>query len=62
MLDQTLAYRVLWERDRGPIPQGWHLHHTCETPVCVNLDHLEPMSPEAHSQLHGDQRRRKTMT
>ncbi len=39
------AHRVAWEIYRGPIPQGNGYHgtcvlHRCDTPACVNPDHL----------------------
>lgn len=35
-----LAHRASWIMHRGPIPPGaWVLHH-CDTPACVNPDHL----------------------
>jgi hypothetical protein len=37
---QRLAHRVLWERERGPIPEGMVIMHTCDNPPCVNLEHL----------------------
>lgn len=45
------AHRVYYERKHGPIPAGMHLHHTCEVPACVNPDHLQPLTPKAHSRL-----------
>lgn len=36
----------------GPVPTGWHLHHECETPGCVNPAHLMPLSPGDHMARH----------
>lgn len=32
---------VLWAKTGGSI-DGWHAHHTCANPVCVEPDHLVP--------------------
>jgi hypothetical protein len=47
-----LAYRVFYARERGPIPDGHELHHTCGEPMCVNPNHVEPMTPAEHARLH----------
>ena len=38
------AHRVAWELIRGPIPQGLVLDHLCRNKLCVNPDHLEPVT------------------
>lgn len=38
------AYRALYEQLRGPIPAGLTLDHLCRVPLCVNPDHLEPVT------------------
>jgi hypothetical protein len=35
-----LAHRLMWEVLKGPIPKGMFLLHKCDTPLCVNPDHL----------------------
>lgn len=34
------AHRFAWEREHGPAPDGLHVLHKCDTPACVNVDHL----------------------
>lgn len=34
------AHRYAWERERGPIPDGMTIDHTCWERSCVNPEHL----------------------
>lgn len=34
------GHRVAWEIYNGPIPHGKHVLHRCDTPACVNPNHL----------------------
>jgi hypothetical protein len=38
------AHRVVYERHKGPIPDGKQLDHLCRIRCCVNPSHLEPVS------------------
>ena len=42
------AHRVIYELMIGPIPSGFHLHHTCEEKICVNPKHLQPLIAREH--------------
>lgn len=34
------AHRYIWTQFNGPIPDGLLVCHRCDTPACVNPDHL----------------------
>lgn len=38
------AHRWVWEHLVGPIPPGYTIDHLCKNLVCVNPDHLEPVT------------------
>lgn len=39
-----LAHRLAYELLVGPVPDGLVIDHLCKTPLCVNPDHLEPVT------------------
>lgn len=51
------VHRFVYETLVGPIPDGYHVHHLCETPGCCNPSHLEPMSPGDHRRRHAEHRK-----
>lgn len=48
---EEAVHRWFYKRFVGPIPEGLVLDHLCRTPLCVNVEHLEPVT-----QLENDRR------
>lgn len=42
---KVYAHRWAYEHAVGPIPEGLHLDHLCRDTLCVNPEHLEPVTP-----------------
>jgi len=42
---QVYAHRWAYEEQCGPIPDGLHIDHLCRNPSCVNVEHLEAVTP-----------------
>lgn len=38
------AHRLAYELEIGPVPEGLELDHLCRVRICVNPDHLEPVT------------------
>lgn len=37
---KALAHRLAWRLRHGEIPSGIFVLHRCDTPACINVDHL----------------------
>lgn len=47
----SLVRRVLWAAQHGPIPAGRVVRCTCETPLCVTLEHIELSTRKRSAQI-----------
>jgi hypothetical protein len=41
----VLVHRLAWEIANGPIPKGMQIDHLCRNRACINVDHLEVVTP-----------------
>ena len=48
----SAVYRILYEMDRGAIPDGLHCDHLCCNPSCCNPWHLEVVTPQENSRRY----------
>ncbi len=46
---QVVAHRVVYELLIGPVPDGLTLDHLCRNTMCVNPNHLEPVTSKENS-------------
>jgi Autographiviridae endonuclease len=37
---KKLAYRLVWEKEKGPIPAGMKVCHDCDNGLCCEFSHL----------------------
>lgn len=40
------AHQIAYEQAHGPIPEGLHIDHLCRNRACINVDHLEAVTPQ----------------
>lgn len=57
--ESVMVHRYLYTMLVQRVPEGHHLHHTCERKYCVNPYHLIPVTPAEHSAIHADLRRQR---
>lgn len=49
---RVTIHRWAYEQFVGPIPDGLHLHHTCSNTMCVNPDHLVPVTASENTAIY----------
>ena len=45
----TTAARIAWMEAFGPIPEGLQIDHLCRNRRCVNVEHLELVTPKENT-------------
>lgn len=53
------AHRLSFLWNKGPVPDGYEVHHRCYSKRCVNPDHLQVVTSEEHHQIEAEYRRRR---
>ena len=53
----TIVHRALFQHLNGSIPNGMYICHSCDTPSCVNIDHLFLGTPKDNAQDRKKKRR-----
>ena len=48
------AHRAYWIYSGRTIPDGYHLDHLCYNRLCVNPDHMEPVTPTENNHRRRD--------
>ena len=53
----AFAHRAVWEWLVGPIPEGLEIDHLCLNKMCVNPDHLEPVTSKENKRRNKNRSR-----
>ena len=49
----SLAHRIYYEAEHGPIADGLQVDHLCGKKACMNAFHLEVVTQQEHLRRHG---------
>jgi len=55
----SAKHRAVYEQLVGPIPAGLHLDHLCNVRLCLNPEHLEPVTQAENNRRAGALHREK---
>ena len=58
----TVAHRVVYTLLKGPIPDGMVIDHLCSVKMCVNPEHLDPVTSSTNTQRAWDRNHCATCT
>jgi hypothetical protein len=50
--ERTLMHRYIWEKEMGPIPKGWDVHHVNEDRTDNRVENFECLLKADHTRLH----------
>ena len=50
--DRVLMHRHVWEKEMGPIPQGWDIHHKNEDKSDNRIENLECLPKSEHTRKY----------
>lgn len=51
--DRVYIHRYIWEKEVGPIPEGWDIHHKDEDKSHNELSNFECLPKADHTRKHG---------
>ncbi len=54
------VHRILYSLLVAPIPPGLELDHTCKNRLCVNPEHMEPVTRKVNAERSGNAKREQT--
>lgn len=50
--ERTLMHRYIWEKEVGPIPEGWDIHHKDEDKTHNELNNFECLPKAEHTRKY----------
>lgn len=50
--ERKQVHVAVYERNHGPVPKGFDVHHKCRVQLCCNDEHLEALTEVDHNEIH----------